>query len=193
MATPQEIARDISLRARAGDQNAMALIAETKRSAEQGSPVAKKQLECIIEFCRTKPVKNKYDAATDATRTWSDKPPMRFAGEDSHLLGQLKTASCGFVDPSYRPRLILARGKIVTSDDVKQVYAEVAPQVRASFKRAIVGQPLPNTCRPLPAPLTDAYFIGHVVKRAKDIQTVARDASTENLAKLCPRVAAEMT
>jgi hypothetical protein len=140
---------------------------------------------------------------------------MRFAGEDSHLLGQLKTASCGFVDPSYRPRLILqclahlcqrksfelvevcsvilARGKIVTSDDVKQVYAEVAPQVRASFKRAIVGQPLPNTCRPLPAPLTDAYFIGHVVKRAKDIQTVARDASTENLAKLCPRVAAEMT
>lgn len=57
MANIEQIAKDVAERARAGDQNAMGLIAETRRSAESGqSKRAKETLRAIFRYCESHPI-----------------------------------------------------------------------------------------------------------------------------------------
>jgi hypothetical protein len=52
------IAEDLCVRSRAGDQNARALIVETKKAADSGSVQAKKALRAINEYIAKNPVKD---------------------------------------------------------------------------------------------------------------------------------------
>lgn len=50
------IAEDLCVRARAGDQNARAMIVETKKSADSGSVQSKKALKAITDYIAKNPV-----------------------------------------------------------------------------------------------------------------------------------------
>lgn len=62
-------------RARLGDQNAMATIAETRTQAENGNPIAKSAADCIRQYIQENPAGNtfhgEYDAAKKQPKMWA--------------------------------------------------------------------------------------------------------------------------
>lgn len=186
-----EIARDVCERARAGDQNAMALIAETKESAETGkSARAREMLRAIFRYCETHPVSPRAGG-------FAPGEDGQFSKKSTHSLGVLKSVAfgqCAFIpdliadvlflvaqERNQKARdvaaLMLANGTLLKNPCVQAVADVLGNGYGHLFLDGVKGRPMPKSDR------KDRRIVvvcGQMVGKARAIQ-LARMGSYDNL------------
>lgn len=185
-----ELARDVAERARAGDQNAMALIAETRKAAQKGSPRAREVLRAIFRYCEQYPV-----SAQEPAFISGDEP---FSDDTKLALGTLKSVSKSAMfppdivtdalltvsdAPGAMPKecalLFLANGPRLSIFTLEALADELTPQAGEIFFQSARGA---LQTKHAPEQLRVASICGCIVRGGRALQ-LARGGRADLLGK----------
>lgn len=203
-----QIAAQVVQRARNGDQNAMALIAETRRSAQDPKGTkAREQLKAILRYCQRVPVSASEQPFIDG------ETPCEFSAETTALLGNIKdvalTKPTSAASDKARfemlchqlldlamvnePKagnvgaVIIADGSLLTDPRIMCVQKQLREDVHPVFRNAVKG-----VLKKVPDPnIKPVVFTGNVLCKARSIQKIRRNPFLAIRIWL-PRVATEL-
>jgi hypothetical protein len=207
----KKIAEDVVRRARAGDQNAMGLIAETRESSlHPEGQRARDMMRAILTYCEKNPVSESEPAFPE--------DDTFFGAETANSLGKLKTLIAmnktaptvkhdkGCIkevliclndlanDPNNEAAkvaaLILANGPGLIPPRLEFMKSLISdPQAQAVFHSTVIGS-LGNVPAPVRAANADAIHVGKIVGRARVMQMVRN--SMRAIKFWCSRTHAEI-
>lgn len=181
MSFSQNDIRDIVVRARLGDQVAMATIGDVRRSASEGSPVAKDALKAIQVYIKKNPEKgiaksastfSPFGAETRKT-VESLKDLVIPADSDGDRLARVcvHIVSIPILDPEacIAAVVILANGSNLYGDRIRRIAAAITdPSLRTVFLASALGR----KSEKLPTHAIPFAQAGFIVHRARRIQLV---------------------
>jgi len=156
-------------RARAGDQNAMALISGCRVNAQRGSERAKKAVKFLGEYIRANPV----DLTDGNCRNYlpqatPDKALIQklsqFKGDDGAVSAWAPALSKK--DP-YLTAVVLADGPHMTTERIVSIGSHFGEDEKSDFILGVKGWNIKEPVRS-----SDAFFAGQAIGNARAIQAV---------------------
>jgi hypothetical protein len=176
-------------RARAGDQNAMALIQGVRRAVQAGNERAKRAMKMLVEYIKTHPVNMTDTLGPKYLPAHGEQPAeahivrklSQFVGDEA-VVGAW-TPPVAKADP-YMAVLILADGPRMTPERVKKIAAHFGAEEQPAFWRGF------QACDDKGPTDINSLATGRAVGRARNLQGVRAGAFP--IARICKIAAWEM-
>jgi hypothetical protein len=177
-ATIKDGAAQLVERARQGDQNAMALIAEVGENAKKKVPRAMKAYDALLRYIKLNPVAKNWGFGEDAANKAELDSIANaiqgslIAGEEyaTTVLGELPELAARNLNKAV---VTLANGPSLLPEDgtrFQEVRSSLSPEdenaFMAGYKHGI------NELASIPPKLVGAFLLGHVVGTARRIQAI---------------------